>query len=102
LYKLLFELLYNQPPEDFEWAAFKKTALSDESEDFQKRLAQFDIRTLSSERAMELKKVKSKDFSHLKEFDDLIDLLTWCDWIYECYILHVKYFFFDWGKKRKF
>jgi len=90
LYVLLFELLYEQPAADFDWTVFKKLALAEESEDFQKRLAQFDIATLDNEKAIELKRCKDNDFSRLAEFDDLIDLLTWCDWMYECFLLHVN------------
>lgn len=70
LYVTLFELLYEQPADEFEWPVFKKLALDQESGDFQKRLAQFDVKSLSSEQAMQLKQVKSNDFTKLAEFDD--------------------------------
>lgn len=43
---------------------------------------------MSQESAALLKESKSRDFTTWQANDDLVDLLSWCDFVYEAYLLY--------------
>jgi len=83
IFLTLFELLYQEEPHEFKWKVFKDIALGSEAEDFQKRLAQFDFKQMDSGMAIKLKNAKDQSFDHWAANGSFIDLLTWCDWVYD-------------------
>jgi len=85
---MIYELLFLENPEDFSWPIFKDIALGRESEDFQKRLAQFDFKNMDNDMAMKLKNTKDQDYQTWQANDSLVDLLTWCDYIYDGYCMY--------------
>lgn len=86
LFKFLFKVLYPNNPEEYEWRKFKSIALKKQKEDFQARMVNFDLKKLTPELAKELNELKDLPNHESFQNDSLIDLLTWCDFIYEDFL----------------
>ncbi|KAL4475587.1 hypothetical protein ABPG72_009276 [Tetrahymena utriculariae] len=94
LFELLFEILYSEPKEKFQWKEFKYTALlsEDGSADFLYRLANFDMKQLNQTQLENIK--KNKDSNELRSYLEdpkigelLIEIADWLEFIYHGHFL---------------
>lgn len=89
LFKHLYCFLYYETEETFNMNLFVDSACFKEQEDFQKRLATFDVANFTPESAQKLKEVKEADFDCFSKSDTMIDLLRWTDFIYHAYLSYL-------------
>ncbi|KAL4459710.1 hypothetical protein ABPG73_002244 [Tetrahymena malaccensis] len=94
LFELLFEILYSEPKEKFQWKEFKYIALlsEDGSADFLYRLANFDMKQLNQAQLENIK--KNKDSNELRSYLEdpkigelLIEIADWLEFIYHGHFL---------------
>lgn len=87
LFKFFFVSLYHEKPENFDYAKFVHTALKDQRDIFQKKLAGFSMARLPAAQREEIKTVKEMNFALNEENDSLPVMLEWLDYNYEIYLL---------------
>lgn len=87
LFKTLFVVLYGEKEEMFNWEEFHKQAFDvDKGQDFQRRLASFDVKNISPEVVQRFEKIKSdKAFQDWvitdKKGELLLDICEYIDYI---------------------
>lgn len=84
LYRFFYVNLYKESGDTFEYNKFVEVALGKKIEDFQARLARFEINKL--ERSQREAIVRIKDSQYHGVNYDFASLLEWIDYNYEAYL----------------
>jgi len=88
----LFELLWSASPAQFQFSQFKKLAFGTDAEDFQSRLAIFDLNKLHKNPSMaeQLDRIRKASYPETSTCGSLSDILAWMDYMHESYLSDIE------------
>ncbi len=84
LFRFFYATLYFEDESTFEYGAFLKNAMGKNIEDFQVRLARFQINELDREHREQIEQLKDAEYP--VDNYDFVSLLEWIDYNYEAYL----------------
>lgn len=84
LWQFFYSVLYKEPESTFDYDEFVKVALTKRVDDFQSRVANFQIANLDRTQREQIKELKNSNFP--QEQHDFNYFLEWIDYNYESYL----------------